>query len=141
MLWGKIFGRTSLSSQLFGYLDLLLGQISSSLFSLLNLVQCLLMLFLCGLGLLLSEEISLSELLSFLLGFFNNRTDSLGFVQKRLAHPILKVGSHIGLLFSLLFSPSFSDSGDPLVSNLPNFLRLFKLSKFLGFILLLLDSL
>ena len=141
MLWGKIFGRTSLSSQLFGYLDLLLGQISSSLFSLLNLVQCLLMLFLCGLGLLLSEEISLSELLSFLLGFFNNRTDSLGFVQKRLAHPILKVGSHNGLLFSLLFSPSFSDSGDPFVSNLPNFLRLFKLSKFLGFILFLLDSL
>jgi hypothetical protein len=99
------------------------------------------MLFLCGLCLLLSEEISLSELLSFLLGFFNNRTDSLGFVQKRLTHPILKVGSHIGLLFSLLFSPSFSDSGDPFVSNLPNFLRLFKLSKFLGFILFLLDSL
>ena len=125
LLGGKIFGRTSLGHQQFGSLDLLLVDFSSPLFSLLNFIQCLLMLLLCRLGLLLSEKISFSELLDFLLGFFNNNVESLGFVLKCLLHLVIKAASHV-LLFFFFLSPSFSDSGDSLMSDLSDLLGLFK---------------
>ena len=117
LLGFKIFGWTSLSSQLFCSLNLFLSNICSSHFGLLDFFQCLLMLFLCGLGLLLSEKISLSEFLDLLLGFFNNTINHLGFVLECFLHLGIKVASHISLLFNYLLSLSFSDSGDSFPSN------------------------
>ena len=141
LLGSEIFGWTSLGSQLFGNLNLLLIELGPPLFSLLDFIQCLLMLLLCWLGLLLSENISLSELLDFLLGFFNNSADSLGLVLKCFLHLVIKVASHISLLFNKFLSPSFSDSGDSFTSDFSDLLGLFKLSELLGFAQFLLDSL